>query len=243
MNRIYVVGIGSGKKENMTFRAFDALNDSDIIVGYSSYIKLIENNFKYKELVSFPMKKEKERCKFVINEALKNKKVSLISSGDSGIYGMSGILLEILTQKDYKIDVKIIPGVTALNFVSALLGAPLMHDFAVISLSDLMTPWEVIEKRLKYAVKGDFVIGIYNPKSKGRSKHIYNARDIIVKYRSELTPVGIVKNAGRDNEEINITNLKSIENYNIDMFTTIIIGNSTTYTKMNKIITPRGYKI
>ncbi|KNY28007.1 precorrin-3B C(17)-methyltransferase [Pseudobacteroides cellulosolvens] len=243
MPRIYVVGIGPGNMEDMTDRAEKAIQDADVIVGYYTYIKLIKDYFPHKEFIESGMTKEVERCELVMKLAGEGKNVALISSGDSGIYGMAGIMLELMNKSKSQIPVEVIPGITAASSAASILGAPIMHDFAVISLSDLMTPLELIYKRLECAAEGDFVICIYNPKSKTRCDYIIKARDIILKYSKESTPVGIVRNAGRENEEYNITDLKNMLDYKIDMFTVIIIGNSSTYIENGKIITPRGYKI
>lgn len=242
MGKIYVVGIGPGNLNEMTPRAKEAIENSDIVIGYSTYIDLIKEHFPEKNLVSSGMTREVERCRMVLEKAKEGNIVALISSGDSGIYGMAGIMLEIAAKEGSEIPVEVIPGITAATCAASILGAPITHDFAVISLSDLLTPWELIEKRINCAADGDFVISIYNPKSKGRSEYIGIARDIIVKYRSETTPVGIVRNAGRPDECYTITNLRDMLEQEIDMFTVVIIGNSQTYVENGRMITPRGYK-
>lgn len=239
MSKIYVVGIGPGKKADMTFRAYDALEKSDVIIGYKTYIDLIKEYFPEKELISSPMKKEVDRCREVVDIAETGKTVSLISSGDAGIYGMAGIMLEIVPES---IETEIIPGVTASNAAAATAGAPIMHDYATISLSDLLTDWELIKKRVELASQGDFVISLYNPKSKGRVTQIEEAVQIMQKYKSKETPVAIVKNAGREDEKVSTATLGTMLDYEIDMLTVIIIGNSKTFTRNDKIITPRGYR-
>ncbi len=239
MAKIYVVGIGPGKKGDMTFRAYDALEKSDVIIGYKTYIDLIKEYFPEKELISSPMKKEVDRCREVVEIAESGKTVSLISSGDAGIYGMAGIMLEIVPEG---IETEIIPGVTASNAAAATAGAPLMHDFATISLSDLLTDWDLIKKRVDLASQGDFVISLYNPKSKGRTTQIEDAAEIMLKYKSPETPVAIVRNAGREDERVTAATLGTMLEHEIDMLTVIIIGNSKTFMKNGKIITPRGYK-
>ena len=239
MAKIYVVGIGPGKKGDMTFRAYDALEKSDVIIGYKTYIDLIKEYFPEKELISSPMKKEVDRCREVVEIAESGKTVSLISSGDAGIYGMAGIMLEIVPES---IETEIIPGVTASNAAAATAGAPLMHDFATISLSDLLTDWDLIKKRVELASQGDFVISLYNPKSKGRTTQIEDAAEIMLKYKSPETPVTIVRNAGREDERVTAATLGTMLEHEIDMLTVIIIGNSKTFMKNGKIITPRGYK-
>lgn len=239
MFKVYVVGIGPGNKDNMTFKAYKCLEESDLIIGYKTYINLIKDLFKDKELISFAMKKEIDRCNEVIKYAKTGKVVSLISSGDAGVYGMAGIMLELASDD---IEVEVVPGVTASTAAASIVGAPIMHDHCSISLSDLLTNWELIEKRLDLASQADFVISLYNPKSKGRTEQIIKARDIILKHKSENTKVAIVKNAKRENETSVLTDLKNMLNYEIDMLTTIIIGNSKTFIKNGKMISPRGYK-
>ena len=239
MAKIYVVGIGPGKKGDMTFRAYDALEKSDIIIGYKTYIDLIKEYFPEKELISSPMKKEVDRCREVVEIAESGKTVSLISSGDAGIYGMAGIMLEIVPEE---IETEIIPGVTASNAAAATAGAPLMHDFATISLSDLLTDWDLIKKRVDLASQGDFVISLYNPKSKGRTTQIEDAAEIMLIYKLPETPVAIVRNAGREDEKVTAATLGTMLEHEIDMLTVIIIGNSKTFMRNGKIITPRGYK-
>ncbi|MFZ7102233.1 MAG: precorrin-3B C(17)-methyltransferase [Peptococcaceae bacterium] len=236
---VYVVGIGPGDREQMTFKALKAVAESDVIIGYGTYLDLITDIIKGKEIINSGMTKEIERARQAVDLAWEGKKVAVISSGDPGVYGMAGIVLE--TAKD-KVPVEIIPGVTAATAAAASLGAPLMHDFAVISLSDLLTPWAKIMTRLEAAALGDMVIVLYNPKSKGRPDNIEIAREIILWHRDPLTPVGLVRNAKRGNEEIVITTLKDMLNQKIDMLTTVIIGNSETFFENGKIITPRGYQ-
>lgn len=235
---IYVVGIGPGDKEHMTFKAYQILNEMDIIIGYGTYIQLIEDIIKDKKIIKSGMTKEIERAKQAVELAQEGKKVAVISSGDPGVYGMAGIVLEMARDM---VPVEIIPGVTAATAAAATLGAPLMHDFAVISLSDLLTPWIKIMTRLEAAALGDMVIVLYNPKSKGRPKNIEAAREIILWHRTPETPVGLVKNAKRGNEEVVITTLKDMLNHEIDMLTTVVIGNSETKIENDMLITPRGY--
>ena len=236
--KIYVVGIGPGKKGDMTFRAYEAMEKSDVIVGYKTYTDLVKEYYPDKEIVSSSMMKEVDRCTDVLKIAKAGKNVALISSGDAGVYGMAGIMLEIA---DDKIEVEVIPGVTATNAAAAITGAPVMHDYVTISLSNLLTDWELIKKRLELAAQGDFVVSIYNPKSRGRVKQIEEAQKIMLKYKPKMTPVAIVRNAGRENEEYVVTTLEEMTKHEIDMLTIVIIGNSNTYVKNGKIITPRGY--
>ena len=239
MAKLYVVSLGPGGKEHMTFKAVEAINKSDVIVGYTPYIEYIKDFIVEKEVFSTGMKKEVDRCKLAIDMVKRGKNTSIISTGDVGVYGMAGPILELAED----IDIEIIPGVTAAFSAASELGAPIMHDYASISLSDLLTSWYVIEKRIKNVAEADFVISIYNPRSQGRKDHLEKAIKIILNYRDAKTPVGIVKNSGRSHTEITITTLDSIDYEKIDMLSVLIIGNSNTYIKGNKIITPRGYNI
>ena len=267
--KIFVVGIGPGSAEHLTQKARAALYEADVIVGYKTYINLIKCIAGGKEILSTGMTQEVDRCKAAIELAEKGKKVAVISSGDAGIYGMAGLIYELVASKGtapYLVeqasclsqagslchqvesgltihDIEVIPGVSALNAAAAVLGAPLMHDFAAISLSDLLTPWDLIEKRVEAAAMADFVICIYNPKSSGRVEQIGIARDIVLRHRKPGTPVGIVKNAMREGQKVVITTLDDMLNHEIDMLTTLIIGNSMTYVVDCVMVTPRGYKI
>jgi len=236
--KIYVVGIGPGKKADMTFRAYEAMEKSDIIVGYKTYMDLIKEYYPGKEMKNSQMTKEVDRCIDVLKLAKEGKNVALISSGDAGVYGMAGIMLEIA---DGEVEVEIIPGVTATNAAAAIVGAPVMHDYVTISLSNLLTDWELIKKRLELAAQGDFVVSIYNPKSRGRVTQIEEAREIMLKYKPKTTPVAIVRNAGREEEEHVVTTLDEMLNHEINMLTIVIIGNANTFIKDGKMITPRGY--
>lgn len=225
----------------MTFGAKEALEVCDVIVGYKSYVKTIEYLVDGKEVFQFGMRKEVERCNKAIDLARDGKIVALISSGDPGIYGMAGLVLELVPEED-EIDVEILPGVSAVNAAASALGAPLMHDFVVISLSDLLTPWEKIESRLRCAASADFVTAIYNPKSTKRKWQVKTARDIFVQYRNPRTPVGLYAKVD-GGQYHTISDLVSFIDLPIDMNTTIIIGNSQTYVSGGRMITPRGYKI
>lgn len=242
IKKIYIVGIGPGNLDDMSKRAYDTLKNSDVIIGYSVYIDLIKDEFKDKEIISSGMKKEIERCKECVEIYKQGKSVALISSGDSGIYGMAGPMLEILSSEN--IPVEVIPGITSSIAGAALAGAPIMHDSATISLSDLMTDWDVIEKRIHCCSDSDLIISIYNPKSKGRDWQIKKAQEIMLKYKKHDTPVAILKNIGRIGESYTSSTLKDFLDLDIDMFTMLIIGNSKTYVdSQGKMITPRGYKI
>jgi len=243
MTKIYVVGIGPGSEDELTPKAKNALLSSDYIIGYTAYINIIKGWFPQKQFINTGMTGEVKRCEMALKKAKEGCTISLVSSGDSGIYGMAGLMLEIANQEDNPVPVDIVPGITAASAAAAVLGAPLMHDFSVISLSDCLTPWEVIYKRIQSAVDSDFIICFYNPRSRSRKEYIAIARDELLKKRKNITPVGIVWNAGRQGEKSVITNLDEMLNFDIDMFSMVIVGNSQTYTKNGKIITPRGYDL
>lgn len=239
--KIYVVGIGPGKKPDMTFKAYEAMENSDIIVGYKTYTDLVKKYFPNTEIRSSSMMKEVDRCIEVLELAKAGKNVALISSGDAGVYGMAGIMYEVIGEND-DIEVEVIAGVTATNAAAAIVGAPIMHDYVTISLSNLLTDWELIKRRLELAAQGDFIVSLYNPKSRGRTTQIVKAQQIMLKYKSKDTPVAIVRNAGRENEEYEITTLENMLDFEINMLTIVLIGNSNTYVKNGKMITPRGYE-
>ena len=240
--KIYVVGIGPGNVDDMTVRARRVLEGCDIIAGYKTYIDLVKDEFPDKEYYENGMRGEVERCEKCVEYALSGKTVALICSGDSGVYGMASPLLEIASAKGFR-DVEIIPGVTAALSGSAVMGAPLSHDFCVISLSDLLTPWEVIEKRLVKAAEGDFCMAIYNPSSKKRSDYLKRACEILLTVLSPETSCGYVRNIGRDGEEKKLCTLKELSDENVDMFVTVFIGNSKTKITDGMMVTPRGYDI
>ncbi len=242
MKKIYVVGMGPGNKEYMTNQAIEAMTQSETLFGYTVYLDLLQEMFPEKEMVSTPMKQEIERCRLALEEADKGKVVSMVCSGDAGVYGMAGLIYQ-LAEKDFKdIEIEIVPGITAAISGAAVLGAALIHDFAVISLSDLLTPMEKIEKRIACAADGDFVMCIYNPSSKKRHDYLKKACDIIMKYQSEDLVCGTVKNIGRDGQESKIMTIKELRDTEVDMFTTIFIGNSSTKVINGKMVTPRGYE-
>ena len=238
MGKLYVIGIGPGGLDEMTLRAVKAIEESDIIVGYTKYIEMVKDLIKDKEIFKTGMRGEEERRREAL-ELSKDKKVALISTGDSGIYGMAGLILEM--RKDE--NVEIIPGITASSAAGSVLGAPLMHDNCNISLSDLMTPYEDIKKRVRLAAEGDFVISLYNPKSKGRPHYLRECVDIIKEFRGEETPIAVVRNALREGESKEIFTLKDFNDEVVDMFSIVIVGNSQSYIKDDKFITPRGYEI
>lgn len=245
MGMIKVVGIGPGGMDDMTPRALKAIQEADTIAGYNTYIKLIKNLLDGKNVIGTGMMQEIDRCKMALDEALKGHSVAVVSSGDSGVYGMAGLVLELLLKlpKEERPQVQIVAGLSAVNAAASVLGAPLMHDFAVISLSDLLTPWDLIKKRAELAAQGDFVIALYNPKSHKRVHHIEEIREIMLKYKNPKTPVGIVNSASRENESFVISDLENFTKEEINMFSLVIIGNSKTFTQENYMITPRGYEV
>lgn len=241
MNKVYAVGLGPGNKEFMTEQAMKAIADSDVICGYTVYVDLVKDLFPDKETFTTSMKQEIERCKKALEIAETGKTVAMVCSGDSGVYGMAGLLIQLLD--NYKdVEVEVVCGVTAAISGSAVLGAPLGHDFCVISLSDLLTPWEEIEKRLRAAGQADFCIALYNPRSKKRVEHLNKACDILMENKSPETVCGYVRNIGRDGEEKHVTLLKDLADEPIDMFTTVFIGNKETRIYGDNIVTPRGYE-
>ncbi len=239
--KLYIVGFGPGKPSGMTIEAEKAIEQSEVVVGYTVYTELMKKRFPDKNYLTTPMKKELERVMAAFEEAKIGKTVSMICSGDSGVYGMAGLAFEL--SPDYpEVEIEIVPGVTAAMSGSAVLGAPLTHDFAVISLSDLLTPWEKIEKRLECAAMADFVISIYNPSSKKRSDYLKRACDILLKYKDGDTVCGYVRNIGREGQETRVLTLSELRDTSVDMFTTVFIGNSETKVIGEKMVTPRGYR-
>ncbi len=243
MGKIFVVGFGPGNKENMTIDALNAIEASDIIIGYTVYIELMKKMYPLKEYQSTPMRSEIERCRLCFEKAKEGKVVSLICSGDAGIYGMASPVLSLADEYDLH-DITIIPGVTAAVSGGAVLGSPLTSDFCVVSLSNALTPWEVIVKRLKAAASGGFVTVLYNPRSKTRPGLLNEAVDIFINEGvSKDTPSGYVKNIGRDKQEYKILTLEELKTADIDMFTTVFIGNEETEVINDRLVTRRGYKI
>ena len=246
--KLYIVGVGPGHHDHMTFRAKQVIEESDTIVGYETYVNLVEDLIDGKDVYRYAMTQEVERAHQCIDLAKEGKTVSLVSSGDPGIYGMAGLIFEILAESGWDpkngLDVELIPGVSALNSCASIIGSPLMTDFAVCSMSDLLVPWEIIVKRVEAAAQGDFVIVIYNPSSKKRIHQLQDTRKIILKYRKPETPVAIIKGAYRKSETIVMTDLEHMENYadKLGMISTVIIGNSATYNFKDLMINPRGYK-
>ena len=241
---IYIVGAGPGSPDHLTPAASAAIRASDAIVGYGPYIDQLGGLTSGKEIVSTGMSREIERCEKAIELAAKGRTVTVVSGGDAGIYAMAGPVLELLKKGRIATNcsVEVIPGISALSACAARLGAPLMHDFASISLSDRLTAWQTIEERLDAAARADFVIVLYNPKSHGRSSHMKRAQAIILRHRDAATPVGIVRAAMREGEKVTVTDIGSIPFDHVDMQTTVIVGNSKTTVWKGMMITPRGYE-
>ncbi|MDC9605996.1 precorrin-3B C(17)-methyltransferase [Xenorhabdus griffiniae] len=238
-----VIGIGPGSEAMMTQEAIAALKAADIVVGYKTYTHLVKPLVGDKEIIKTGMCKEIERCQTAIELAEQGKNVAVVCSGDAGIYGMAGLILELVSQQKRNVDVRLVAGVTASTACAALLGAPLMHDFCHISLSDLLTPWEVIEKRVQAAAEADFVVCFYNPRSRGREEHLARAFSLMAPWKSPETPVGVVKAAGRKQEDKWLTTFGSMDFSRVDMRSLVIVGNQSTYIRDGLMITPRGYKL
>ncbi|MBR5767042.1 MAG: precorrin-3B C(17)-methyltransferase [Lachnospiraceae bacterium] len=242
MSKIYVVGIGPGDKDVMTAQAAAALDECDVIIGYKTYTDLLKDRYPDKEIIESSMRMESRRCEKCLELAREGRRVALVCSGDAGVYGMASPMLETALKGGFD-NVEIIPGVTAALSGAAILGAPLGHDHCIISLSDLLTPWELIEKRLECAAKGDFCIVIYNPASHKRKDHLKKACEVLLRILPENTVCGYVRNIGRDGCLKKLCTLTGLAGEEVDMFTTVFIGNSMTYIKDGKMITPRGYDI
>lgn len=242
MGKIIIAGIGPGSKEDITPAVLDVVREADTIVGYKYYFQFIEPYVKPGcECIDTGMKRERERAEQAFELAEQGKTVVVISSGDASIYGMTPLIFEMKTERHSDVEVISLPGISAFQKAASLLGAPIGHDMCIISLSDLMTPWEVIERRIKAAAVGDFVTAVYNPKSHGRYWQLYRLQELFLKVRSADTPVGYVRQAGREEQEIKVTTLGAFDPEDIDMFTVILIGNSQSYIADGKMITPRGY--
>ena len=246
--KLFIVGVGPGHHDHMTFRAKKVIEESDTIVGYTTYVNLVQDLISGKDVYQYAMTQEVERAQQCIDLAKEGKIVSLVSSGDPGIYGMAGLIYETLAESGWDpktgLQVEIVPGVSALNSCSAIIGSPLMTDFAVLSMSDLLVPWEIIVKRVEAAAQGDFVIVIYNPSSKKRIHQIQETRKILLKYRKPSTPVAIIKGAYRESQTVVMTDLENLEKHSdkLGMISTVIVGNSSTYNYKDLMINPRGYK-
>lgn len=244
--KLYLVGFGPGNHDHMTFRAKEAIAEAEVVVGYITYINLVKDLLEGKTIIHSGMREEVRRAKKAVDHAEEGKAVAVVSSGDVGVFGMAGLIFEVLRERDWDpetgVEIEIIPGVPAANSVSALLGAPLMHDYASISLSDLLTPWELIVKRIEAAASADFTIAFYNPTSVRRQSQIVEAKEIIARHRPGDTPVAIVRSAYRAREEITITDLDHMLEFDMGMLATIIVGNLSTFVYKGYMITPRGYQ-
>jgi len=242
MGKLFVVGIGPGHAEGMTAACRAALEQAEMIVGYAAYIALVAPLYPEKPSLTTPMTREAERCRLALELALRGKTVAVVCSGDAGVYGMAGLILELAAQYP-PLEIQIVPGVTAALAGAAALGAPLSHDFAVISLSDLLTPWEVIENRLECAARGDFCIALYNPASAKRSGSLARACDILLRHKAPDTLCGLVRNIGREGREQRILTLAALREAGADMFTTVFVGNAGTKAVRGRLVTPRGYSL
>jgi len=248
MSSIYVVGIGPGRYEQMTIEAAKALEDCDVIIGYTVYVDLVREHFPGKEFLTTPMRKEADRCRLAYDKALEGHTTAMICSGDAGVYGMAGLMYEVgealkeSGTETKNIEITVIPGVTAAMSGAAILGAPLIHDFCLISLSDLLTPWEKIEKRLDAAADADFVICLYNPMSHKRKDYLEKACSILLRHKDVSTVCAVVRQIGREGEAAAVMTLDELKSYEADMFSTVFIGNAATKIINGKMVTPRGYK-
>ncbi len=240
---LYLVGLGPGDQGSMTQDAIAAIQNADVIVGYKTYTNLIKEMIGDKELIKTGMCKEIERCGAAIEAAKSGKNVALVCSGDAGVYGMAGPVLEIIARDKLDIEIQVIPGVTSSVACAALLGSPLMHDFCHISLSDLLTPWALIEKRVRLAAEADFVICFYNPRSKGRPDHLKKAFELMKPFKAADTPVGIVNAAGRRKEGLWLTTFAAMDDEQVGMTSMVIVGNTSTFRYGDYMITPRGYTV
>lgn len=242
MSKLFVVGFGPGDAAHMTAACRNAIEQSDIVVGYSKYVELLRPLYPDKRTHDTPMMREEERCRAALDMAAAGETVAVVCSGDAGVYGMASLLLELAPHYP-RVEIVVVPGVTAALSGAAVLGAPLAHDFAVISLSDLLTPWEQIERRLDCAAAADFCIALYNPSSKKRDGYLARACDILLRHKGRDTLCGLVTNIGRDGERKAIMTLEALRGAQADMFTTVFIGNAETKEIMGKMVTPRGYHI
>ena len=239
--KLTVVGIGPGNEENMTLRAKQALEEAQVIVGYQVYVDLVKDRYPEKEFLTTGMTREAQRCRMALEEAKKGKNVAMVCSGDSGVYGMAALCYELRGESQVP-EIQVVAGLTAACSGGAVLGAPLTHDFAVISLSDRLTPWEKIEERLRHAAQADFAIAIYNPKSKGRPDHLARACDILMEVLPRDRLCGVVRSIGREGETAMLMSLEQLRDFDADMFCTVFIGNQMTRSIAGKMVTPRGYR-
>ena len=244
--QLYVIGLGPGQEAMVTGQAAAALYEADVVIGYSGYFAWIGDLVMGKECIALPLTQETERARLAVERVLQGETVCVISSGDAGIYGMASLVLEMAEQQDAASpvpEVTVIPGISAVNACAALLGAPIGHDFAVISLSDLLTPWAMIEKRLMAAAEADFVTALFNPKSVRRDWQYARAQAILAQHRAPDTPVGVVRNAYRPDQSVLITTVADMADASVDMLTTVIVGNSQTRRWQSRMVTPRGYTV
>lgn len=241
--KIFVIGLGPGDVQNMTFRAYEVLKQCEVLVGYTVYVEQIEGLCDGKEIIKKGMGQEIERCKIALEKALEGNPVGVVCSGDAGVYGMAGLVIELVSLQQADVEVEVVPGITAALSCSSLLGAPIVEDFCTISLSDYMIPWEKILFRLQKACEADFTIAIYNPRSKVRIEHLNEALEVIRKFRGENTPIGIVRKAYRKEQTVVTTTLKDLDVEQVDMFCTLIIGNSGTRIEGKYMVTSRGYQL
>ncbi|MDF1552994.1 MAG: precorrin-3B C(17)-methyltransferase [Deferrisomatales bacterium] len=242
---LFVVGIGPGGRPHMTGRALEAIAAAEVVVGYTLYIELLGDLLDGKPVVSTGMTREVDRCGEAVRLALQGLDVAVVSTGDPGVYGMAGLVLELLADADPEgqVEVELVPGVSAVHAAASLLGAPLMTDFAVISLSDLLTPWATIQRRLEAAAAGDFVVALYNPRSRKRVAHLEEACAILTRHRPGTTPAGIVRNALREGQQVELTTLAEVPGREVDMMSVVIVGNGSTRLLRSRLVTPRGYRI
>jgi len=242
---LFIVGIGPGGRPHMTGRALEAIAAAEVVVGYTLYIEMLGELVAGKTVVSTGMTREVDRCAEAVRLALAGRAVAVVSTGDPGVYGMAGLVLELLAETDPagQVAVELVPGVSAVHAAASLLGAPLMTDFAVISLSDLLTPWATIRQRLEGAGAGDFVVALYNPRSKKRVTHLEEACTILARHRPGTTPAGVVRNALRDGQQVELTTLTALPTCAVDMMSVVVIGNSTTRLLQGRLVTPRGYRL
>ena len=239
--KIYVVGLGPGGADQLTPRAAAALEKCGVLIGYTLYIDLIRDRFPGKELIATPMTTERERCRLCLERALLGQDAAMVCGGDPGVYGMAGLILQLCRDRP-EVEVEVIPGVTAATAGAALLGAPLTHDFAAVSLSDALTPWEAIEKRLLLAAEGDFVLCLYNPASRRRPDTLARAAEILLTRLPGERPCGLARRVGREGESWETCLLRELPERQADMFTTVFVGNSRTALINGRLVTPRGYE-
>ncbi len=242
---LFVVGIGPGGRSHMTLRAMEALEAAEVVVGYTPYIELLGDLVGEREVVATGMTREVDRCRRAVELALEGRPVAVVSTGDAGVYGMAGLVLELLAERDPAgtVAVEVVPGVSAVHAAASLLGAPLMTDFAVVSLSDLLTPWEAIRGRLEAAAAADFVVALYNPRSRKRVRHLEEACALLARHRPGDTPAGVVRHALRPGQSVHLTTLAEVPRCEVDMMSVVVVGNRATRRLGPWLVTPRGYRL